>query len=231
MTDRARRVQATLVGGIALSTFRSLPEWDGACDRLRVLYERHGASAEKAAAEYAAVYQHQRAAMVFDVVYSARRNYVTHVKPKVREFLETEGSKSIRALAETGTNTVSGRRAQGMRDVAAGLLRFGSDAGVEDDDELCLRWAHQADVGLAYELDPYLGNVNGIGLALFHYLRMRCGADTLKPDVRVGTALKDGLGFPLKAGSSRAVFAMGLGAAAECGIRPIVLDQLLWDSE
>lgn len=72
-----------------------------------------------------------------------------------------------------------------MRQLASGLLRFGADMGSGNDDEAVEGWARTvAPLEVAPALDPYVGAVKGIGIALFCYMRMRAGADSLKPDVR-----------------------------------------------
>ena len=78
--------------------------------------------------------------------------------------------------------------------VAANLLSFCQDEGLGED-EGCRVWADRVQ-GLEHapKLDPIVGAVSGIGPALFAYMRMRCGADALKPDLRVARALRD-LGF------------------------------------
>jgi hypothetical protein len=61
---------------------------------------------------------------------------------------------------------------------------------------------------------------------LFAYLRMRSGADALKPDLRVARALSK-LGFHVPAGS-HATLVVAHAAADEVAINLLVLDQLLW---
>ena len=70
------------------------------------------------------------------------------------------------------------------------MAAFADGLGLSED-EGCLRWAHGV-AGLEHApgLDPVVGSVNGIGPALFAYLRMRSGADALKPDLRVARALR-----------------------------------------
>jgi hypothetical protein len=70
----------------------------------------------------------------------------------------------------------------------------------DDEDEACLLWV-QGVAGLerGTGLDPVAGSVVGIGPVLFAYLRMRSGAEALKPDLRVAPALRK-LGFDVPAG-------------------------------
>jgi len=230
VTDVAALTQP--VAGVTLSALRRLDGWSQACERLRALDEQRGEQARKEAEHYGDVYKSSRAAMLFDVVYSRRRGYRERVLPKVEAFCDQPGAASLMALKEHGVGSVTGlrqREEQTMRDVAGGLLRYARDVNLEENDEeaICRGWARDSDVGAIYGLDPYVGKVNGIALALFQYLRMRCGADTTKPDGRVGSALES-LGFPVHPRSQHQVFAVTMGAAVECGLRPLVVDQLLW---
>jgi hypothetical protein len=69
--------------------------------------------------------------------------------------------------------------------------------------------------------------VSGLGRpALFAYLRMRAGADALKPDQRVHAAFRT-LGYKAP-NDPHAMLMVARGAAEEVGIGLLVLDQLLW---
>jgi hypothetical protein len=99
-----------------------------------------------------------------------------------------------------------------------------------DEDGGCLKWADSVR-GLehAHRLDPVVGAVPGIGPALFAYLRMRCGADALKPDLRVAKALRR-LGFTVP-GDSHSIMVLARAAAAEINFSLLSLDQLLWNRQ
>lgn len=95
------------------------------------------------------------------------------------------------------------------------------------EDEGCRVWADGVQhLEHAPKLDPVVGGVPGIGPALFAYMRMRCGADALKPDLRVAAALRElGFGVP---GDEHSILVIARAAAAELGVSLLVLDQLLW---
>ena len=57
-------------------------------------------------------------------------------------------------------------------------------------------------------------------------MRMRCGVDALKPDLRVARALRD-LGFELS-GHKHSILGVTRAAADELDVSLLVLDQLLW---
>jgi hypothetical protein len=105
-------------------------------------------------------------------------------------------------------------------------LRFATDHDLGEE-EAVKTWANGVgELVHAIRLDPYVGVVGGIGPALFAYLRMRCGADALKPDLRVHRALVD-LGF-LVPRDEHALLVVSAAAASELRISRLVLDQLLW---
>jgi hypothetical protein len=60
-------------------------------------------------------------------------------------------------------------------------------------------------------------------------MRMGCGGNTLKPDVRVAKALRS-LGFTLS-GDVHSILVTARAAAAEVGVDGLTLDQLLWALE
>jgi hypothetical protein len=116
-----------------------------------------------------------------------------------------------------------------MRQVAENLVAFASSRRL-DEDTACQASAEEVD-GLehAHRLDPVVGGVAGIGPALFAYMRMRCGANALKPDVRVGRELRR-LGFEVPA-DDHAILVVAKAAAAKLAVDALVLDQLLWWAE
>lgn len=222
-------VKTEYVGGLAPESLSLLPGWEDAMAGLRRQWDRHGETARTHARDHASLYQGRAAAMVFDVAYSRQRRYGTRVTQQVREFEDHGGIGSLEQLATDGPGDRWGLRkgeATTMQDVAAGLLDF-PNAGSDDEWERCRAWASWADFGIAYELDPYVGQVRGIGLALFHYMRMRAGGDTMKPDSRTRKALRDH-GFPIGNGRPETVYLVAAAAASELGVTMLELDQLLW---
>jgi hypothetical protein len=113
-----------------------------------------------------------------------------------------------------------------LQTVAINLLSFCEAEGLSEDDG-CRAWADGVQ-GLEHapKLDPVVGGVSGIGPALFSYMRMRCGADALKPDLRVAEVLRM-LGFD-SAGDQHSILVIARAAATELGVSLLVLDQLLW---
>ena len=77
-----------------------------------------------------------------------------------------------------------------MSTVARNLVGLGGVLGLDEDAACATRAAGVGMLKHAHGLDPIVGSVRGIGPALFAYMRMRCGADALKPDLRVRNALR-----------------------------------------
>ena len=73
------------------------------------------------------------------------------------------------------------------------LLTFLESIGATDQPTL-RAWARQAN----YDAD-FKGKVKGLGLAVFHWLLIRCGVETIKPDVWVLAFAKRILGRPVSA--------------------------------
>jgi hypothetical protein len=202
---------------------------------LRSEWNEGGQVATQRAAAYGNQYTGSRAAMVFDCVMSRRRRYEKVVLPLVDEFTKTPPAASLRALAETGPGLAGPTRpypfqrgdAYAIQQVAAGLERFRREHDL--DEETAIRsWAEGAAPFERHHADEaYVGSVKGIGIATFAYLRMRCGADAIKPDVRVRAALGSLL-FPLGDGSDLALLCVAGAAAEELGVTRLQLDQLLW---
>jgi hypothetical protein len=209
--------------------------WATAMNNLQSEWHARGEGATRRAATYGNVYAGSRAAMVFDCVMSRRRRYESVVLPLVEEFRLTPNAASLRVLAERGPGLAGARRsypfmrgdAEVIQRVASGLEGFREEHGL-DEEEAVRSWAEgAAPFERAHDAEPYVGSVKGIGIATFAYLRMRCGADAIKPDVRVRQALGSLL-FPLGDGSDLALLCVAGAAAEELGVTRLQLDQLLW---
>jgi hypothetical protein len=204
-------------------------------DNLRDLWAEGGAAAREQARDYANRYRDRRAVMVFDCVMSRQRTYQSRVLPLVDEFAKTPNAASLRVLAEQGPGLAGPSRsypfmrgdANAIRGVAAGLVRFCDERQLDEEEGVRFWAAEAAPWERRPKGDSYVGSVKGIGIATFAYLRMRSGADAIKPDVRVNAALGSLL-FPLGDGSDLAVLCVAGAAAEELGVSRLELDQLLW---
>lgn len=212
-----------------LAVMRKRPQWPQAVERLRNLAASRGDGPHRAAEAYGEVYRGRRGAMVFDVVVSRQRKYQSVVLPRVEKWAAA-GDPSLARLAQSEVRAeqfgLQRTEPVTLQTVAANLLAFCRDQGLSED-EGCRAWADGVqDLEHAPKLDPIVGGVSGIGPALFAYMRMRCGSDALKPDLRVAGTLRK-LGFDVP-GDEHSILVVARAAAAELGVSLLVLDQLLW---
>jgi hypothetical protein len=197
---------------------------------LRELAARHDDEARHHAAGYGRTYEGRRGSMVIDVVVSRQRKYLTRVLPLIDRWQADNDEHSLHwlsahELAPERYGLRSGEP-QTITTIARNMAAFADDLGMGED-QACRQWATDvADLQHAFRLDPVAGTVPGIGPALFAYLRMRCGADAIKPDSRVAEGLRR-LGFQVPPGE-HAILVVAHAAAAEAAIDLLVLDQLLW---
>ena len=195
------------------------------------------ALAQKLAATYARRYNNRRGAMVVDVVASAARNYdrveqtivpgferLAHNKPTLESLAKSDSAQlKTLGLRANEPNT--------MIEVAKGLMRFGSERNITGDDAICLAWAEYAEEWRRTpKLDPYVG-VKGIGIALYAYLRMRSGADAIKPDVWVARLLMEYGATIRDPKDALEVMQCAEQVAVAAGISRLTLDQMLWRGE
>lgn len=192
--------------------------------------------ARELAAGYAARYRGRRGSMVVDVVASAARNYDRVKGAIVPGFEALGGGSDLAALASADPAALKrlGLRAgepATMVAVAQGLLRFGAEHGLEGDETICAAWAERAEEWRRTpKLDPHVG-VKGIGIALYAYLRMRSGADAIKPDTWVASLLERH-GAPIRdPKDALEVLECAEQVARAARIDRLVLDQLLWRGE
>ena len=176
-------------------------------------------------------FTNRRGSMVVDVVASRQRKYEARVVPLVAKWEKFAGGDSLIHLLDKGTPTkLLGLRigeAETIKNIASNFLDFGERLGIGNENEICARWAHEVeDMRFAYELDPIVGSVKGIGLALFNYMRMLSGADSIKPDVRIKKRLNQ-LGFKVPKNEISVMYLCEL-ISKDLQISLLELDQLLW---
>jgi hypothetical protein len=107
-------------------------------------------------------------------------------------------------------------RAQMLR----GLVSFFDSIGVRDQEAL-RRWATSAQFKRDFE-----GRVRGLGPAVFQWLVMRQGVDTVKPDVHVHRVAEAAVGRPLNDADTVEVVER---AARALGKKAFELDWAIWE--
>jgi hypothetical protein len=108
-------------------------------------------------------------------------------------------------------------RAQQLR----GLVRYFQSIGVVDQERL-RQWAHRSSFKADFE-----GRVKGLGPAVYQWLVMRQGVDTVKPDVHVRRFAEAAVGRPL---NDQDVIDLTTAAAGRIGIKAFELDWRIWEA-
>lgn len=201
----------------------NIPGFDQAVVVLRTTLADHPELKLKAA-NLGKMYEGRRGLMVVDVVASRQRRYETYVVPKLLPLYESQATDiSLEALAATAPTwlPIKTEEPETMREVARRLLEFGLERSLKSDDEICLAWANDPNAVIE------MREVFGIGPALLEYLRMLCGADSLKVDVRVIDGLSH-LGIETDWFTSDGILALSkeLSSTIPCSL--LELDQCLW---
>jgi hypothetical protein len=108
-------------------------------------------------------------------------------------------------------------RAQQLRD----LTRYLRTIGVVDQEQL-RQWAHTSSFKTDFE-----GRVKGLGPAVYQWLVMRQGVDTVKPDVHVRRFAEAAVGRAL---NDQDVIELTTKAAQRIGIKAFELDWRIWEA-
>jgi hypothetical protein len=108
-------------------------------------------------------------------------------------------------------------RAQQLRD----LTRYFRSIGVVDQEQL-RQWAHRS----SFKTD-FAGRVKGLGPAVYQWLVMRQGVDTVKPDVHVRRFAEAAVGRTL---NDQDVIELTTKAAQRIGIKAFELDWRIWEA-
>ena len=200
-----------------------LANWDKAVSTIRTGLEDNPDIRLKAGT-LSGTYVGKRGLMVVDVVGSMRRKYKEYVVPKLLpSYVEKAADLSLATLASTPPVWMKLKTGEAgvMTLVARGLIAHGKANGLVSEDEICNHWAASGNYG------SEIIDIKGIGPALHEYLRMLCGADTLKVDVRVINGLV-GLGINANLFTSDGLLEVCKAIAKDVGCTLTELDQILW---
>lgn len=165
------------------------------------------------------------------------QNYFDQVKPSVEafqaRFLDTGRLTSFAELAKLDQKNPSLPQifeAERKRRVLIKGAEIFANMDGEDDLTRLQSWARNADPTI-YTKDPF-GQISGVGLRTFQYLRMIAGVDTVKPDIQVRRfieALAEGTDNPnLDPSTDLSVLASCRWIAENTDYRMIELDQIAW---
>jgi hypothetical protein len=101
-----------------------------------------------------------------------------------------------------------------------GFVAYFEARGVTTQKQL-KQWAFEVD----FERD-FKGKIKGAGLAIFKWLVMRQGVETVKPDVWIHRFIQDALGYPV---SDETAVELLEKVAQEIGVRAYELDWRIWE--
>jgi hypothetical protein len=216
-----------------LAVLRRRKDWVGAVEHFEQLAATYRGDVDQRARDFGGRYANDRAALVVDVVLSNQRKYETIVDPLVTAWMAANPAMTLDQLAVSGPGPLARLRKDKWADeeatiqkVGAGLVAYCKDHQLNELSGI-RRWADDVDpLRYTWKLDPYVGSVRGIGVALFAYLRMLCGADAIKPDTRVRGALACS-GVTIPATDAAALF-VAEALAEELHVGRLWFDQLLW---
>lgn len=168
--------------------------------------------------------------IVTDAALSINRQYETFVAPRIR-LMESRNVRSLKELRK-----IIKRKGQKgfckfwdynhparvdlLDRLAKRFLKTQKDLGIKDEAAALRKWGK-----LSIAEDYKTFNVKGIGFTTFQYLRMLCGADTIKPDVHVSRMAKKALGRNL---SPISVVELIEQSAKKMEIRARELDYAIW---
>lgn len=122
---------------------------------------------------------------------STGQNYLKTVKPQVEEFKNSffENEK-VRDLTDLSQLDVENQKFKDIfsherkRRISVEIAKkLVENKNADGDLKVLKRWSEEADP-YNYEEDP-IGNIDGVGLRTFQYLRMNAGVDSVKPDTQV----------------------------------------------
>jgi len=199
-----------------------IPGQDMAIKEIRKVLDNYP-DVKTAARQLPRLYVGQRGLMVVDVVASPQRKYEEYVIPKLLPtYVERAKDLTLASLADEAPTWMKLRVGEAlvMKQVAQHIIEYSKNISATGEDELCQAWAEDK----AYSSKVL--EIKGIGPALYQYLRMRCGADSLKSDLRVKRGLQK-LGLPIQWFSDEGVLELCMVLANEAGCTLVELDQCL----
>lgn len=202
-----------------------IPNWDRAVSGVKKSIKDNPDLIGKAKS-LGLMYKDERGLMIVDCVASRQRRYESYVVPKILPAYKNKAKDlSLIALASKAPKWLPLRtgEAETMQKVAKLLVAYGKKYEIEDENEICRKWADDV---FAHEK---MLEIKGIGPALLQYLRMLSGANSLKVDVRIMEELEK-LGLPILWFSADGILKLCENLAKEAGCSLIELDQLLWHS-
>lgn len=138
---------------------------------------------------------------LIDAVLSINRKYDSFVKPRI-EIIRNSNITSFDLLShelEKGDKYFMSlwnynhlQRAELLRNLLQYFINYKNNNYIKDDLETLRKWGKESSV------EKYKDwNIKGIAFTTYQYLRMLCGADTVKPDIYILRIVEKGIGRKL----------------------------------
>lgn len=168
--------------------------------------------------------------ILVDAVLSMNRKYDSFVVPRIKLIKET-GIATLEDLKEKiQDESVEGfckvwrynhiSRVIILESLVDKFLKIKKNLDASNDLEALHLWGKNSSVA-----DFKNFNVSGIGFTTFQYIRLMCGADTIKPDIYLKRSVKGAIG---RTASETEIVQIVEGAAKQLGTSARQLDYAIW---
>lgn len=164
-----------------------------------------------------------------DTVLSINRKYDSFVKPRIELIKNTriDSFDSLRQELEKGDeyfislwNYNHPQRIELLRNLLAYFIDYKNNNNIKTDLETLRTWGEESSV------EKYSNwNIKGIAFTTYQYLRMLCGADTVKPDIHILRTIEKGIGRKLSTKDSVKIIE---DISRKIGIKARDLDHAIW---
>lgn len=166
---------------------------------------------------------------LIDAVLSINRKYESFVKPRIKliqdrnidsfDKLDMELRKGNEYFTSLWNYNHS-QRIELLRNLLRYFLNYKKDNNIKDDLETLRKWGKESSVEKFKEW-----NIKGIAFTTYQYLRMLCGANTVKPDIHILRTVESGVGKKLSLKDSVKIIE---DISKEMDIKARDLDHSIW---
>lgn len=138
---------------------------------------------------------------LIDVVLSINRKYESFVKPRIKLIEDSDINSFDKLSAELKKgnkhftslwNYNHPQRIELLRNLLQYFMNYKNDNNIKDDLETLKKWGEESSVEKFKDW-----NIKGIAFTTYQYLRMLCGANTVKPDIHILRIIEIGVGRKL----------------------------------
>ena len=168
--------------------------------------------------------------ILVDAVLSMNRKYDSFVVPRIKLIKATKIETLDELKEKIKTETVQGfckiwqynhvSRVITLEHLVNKFLQIKKDLKISNDLDALHLW------GKSSSVDDFKSfNVSGIGFTTFQYIRLMCGADTIKPDIYLKRSVKGAVG---RAVTEAETVQIVEGAAKQLAISARQLDYAIW---